>query len=51
MNPVLEAVLVNNKADVLAIVQKIGLEVMIELAPHFAAIITTAQAASVPKTA
>ena len=49
MNPALAAVLANNKADVLAIVQKIGLETIIELAPHFAAILATAQAASTPK--
>jgi hypothetical protein len=46
MNPALAAVLANNKADVLAIVQKIGLETIIELAPHFAAILATAQAAA-----
>ena len=48
MNPALAAVLANNKADVLAIIQKIGLETIIELAPHFASILTTVQAHQQP---
>jgi hypothetical protein len=50
MNPALAAVLANNKADVLAIIQKVGLEVCIELAPHIANIIAT-YAAQQPKPA
>ena len=43
MNPTLAAILAKNPADIKAIVDKIGIEVLIELAPHFLAIAKTAQ--------
>jgi len=42
MNPALAAVLANNKADIQAIIDKIGLGTIIELAPHFANMLTAA---------
>lgn len=46
MNPVLFAILQNNKADIKAIVDKIGIEAIIELAPHLIAIAETASKAA-----
>ncbi len=41
MNPALAAVLANNKADIQAIIDKVGLGNIIELAPHFAAVLAS----------
>jgi hypothetical protein len=42
MNPALAAVLANNKADIQAVIDKVGLGTIIELAPHFAGIAASA---------
>ena len=42
MNPGLAAVLANNKADIQAVIDKVGLGTIIELAPHFASIAASA---------
>ena len=42
MNPVVAAVLANNKADLKAVVDKVGLEALLELSPHFIAMAETA---------
>ena len=44
MNPGLAAVLANNKADIQAVIDKVGLGTIIELAPHFAGILSSAAA-------
>ena len=48
MNPVLREVLEKNGADIEAIVAAIGVPTLIKLAPHFEAILATAQAAAAP---
>jgi hypothetical protein len=41
MNPALAAVLANNRADIKAIVDDVGLETIIDLSPHFAGILAS----------
>lgn len=43
VDPRLAAILTNNRADIEAIVAKIGIGTLLELAPHFINIITTLQ--------
>ena len=43
MDPRLAAILTTNRADIEAIVAKIGIGTLLELAPHFINIITTLQ--------
>jgi hypothetical protein len=45
MNPTFKMLLANNKADVIAIVEKIGLSTLIDLAPRFESIVATIVAA------
>lgn len=42
MNPGLAAVLADNKADIQAVIDKVGLGAIIELAPHFASMLASA---------
>jgi hypothetical protein len=44
MNPTVEAILQHNSADIKAIVDKIGVETLLALAPNFMRIMATAQA-------
>jgi hypothetical protein len=43
MNPTIAAILEKNQTDIKAIVDKIGLEALLALTPHFLAIAKTAQ--------
>jgi hypothetical protein len=43
MNPALAAVLANNKADIQAVIDKIGLPTILELAPNFAGLLSSTQ--------
>ena len=45
MNPIIAEVLAKNGPDIEAIVAKIGVPTLVELAPHFLNILATGQAA------